>query len=156
MELIEDVTDYKIELQKSMPSKNHSKLQARLSYCLLRAYENIFDIHSELSLELPTGKVNPDIAIFLAQKSDWIDDEIVVKQAPLCVIEILSPTQGIQDLVDKMDIYFGAGVKSYWIVQPVFQIIHVFYGKEEYNSFLKDSVIDKNLNISIAISDIFK
>ena len=156
MEITELLAEYETERQKSMPSKNHSKLQARLSFCLLRAYENTFDIHSELSLELSTGRVNPDIAIYPAQKSDWIEDEIIVKEVPLAVIEILSPTQGIQDLIDKREIYFGAGVKSYWIVQPVFQMIHVFYSKDDYQSFLKGDVIDTALDISIPLSEVFK
>jgi Uma2 family endonuclease len=42
---------------------------------------------------------------------------------PLTVVEILSPNQGMEELISKADAYFEAGVKSCWIVQPLLEAI---------------------------------
>jgi Uma2 family endonuclease len=48
-----------------------------------------------------------------------------MKKPPITVIEILSPKQAVQDLVDKFDEYFKVGVKSCWLVIPTLEIVGV-------------------------------
>ena len=51
--------------------------------------------------------------------SDWITD------APVVVVEIISPSTRTQDYVTKSAEYLQAGVGQYWIVDPVFRAITV-------------------------------
>ncbi|MCY7350386.1 MAG: Uma2 family endonuclease [Cytophagaceae bacterium] len=156
METVVEQTDYELERGKPIPSKNHGKLQARLSQTLLNGYEHQYDVQSETSLRLSTGDVVPDLSIFPPEESDWLDDEVRVSKAPLGVIEILSVTQGIQELIDKLDVYFEAGVQSCWIVLPTFRTIHVFYAKHEYKTFTEGILRDEKLDIQVDLGVIFR
>ena len=48
----------------------------------------------------------------------WRHDVPRDPDPPLMVVEILSPQQSTQAVMDKVDVYFGFGVKSCWIVWP--------------------------------------
>ena len=148
--------EYLLERGKPMPSKNHSKLESRLSFLLNRDYEDIYDTFVELSLELIAGRATPDLCLFKPEPSDWLEDEIRVKIAPLCVIEIVSPRQSTQDLVDKLDLYFEAGVQSCWIVIPTFKMINIFHSKHDYKTFMVGELIDEKLNIRLNLEEVFK
>ncbi|WP_461134514.1 Uma2 family endonuclease [Spirosoma lituiforme] len=53
-------------------------------------------------------------------------DEIRMTVPPLCAIEIISPMQSLQELVDKAKAYFEHGVQSCWLVFPGLRSIYVF------------------------------
>jgi Uma2 family endonuclease len=68
----------------------------------------------------------------------------------------LSPTQNINELIDKSAIYFQNGVKSYWLVVPVLKTIFVFSSLDDYAAYLKDDVlIDDVLGIELDLKLIF-
>ncbi len=156
MEAVVEQTEYELERGKAMPSKNHGKLQYRLAKAIGDRYEERFDIIPELALELFTGRVTPDIALCQVEPTDWLDDEVRVSKAPLGVIEILSVTQGIQGLIDKLDVYFEAGVQSCWIVLPTFRTIHVFHAKHDYKTFTEGILHDEKLGIDVDLGVIFR
>jgi Uma2 family endonuclease len=161
MELvIENVTEerelstYEIERNKPMPSRNHGKLQMRIGRLLLNQYENRFDIVSEPTLQMLERPRVPDLAFFNVQQSDWFDDETKITEVPQGVIEILSPSQSEQELISKFPPYFNLGVKTVWLVVPVFQTIYVFDSPRSYQTFtianpiLKDTILDVELDLS--------
>ena len=59
--------------------------------------------------------VQPDIAVICDRAKI---DRIGCKGAPDLVIEILSPSNRRHDQIKKMDLYWRAGVREYWIVDP--------------------------------------
>ena len=149
-------TDYETERGKPMPSKNHARLQTRFGRALLNKYETIFDIETEMSLELTSGKATPDVAISPFTEDDWFNDEIKVKVAPLSVIEIVSPTQSIDEIKDKIiKIYFAAGVKSAWIVIPTLQSIYILTPDKKVRNFTSGIVKDEAVGIELDIQSIF-
>lgn len=152
------LNDYEIERGKPMPSKNHSKLQTRLATALSNAYGNQFDILSEISLEMPVKDRTPDLAIYPAeQETDWLNDEIKIAEPPLGVVEIQSPTQGAQELIDKIGEYFIAGVKSAWLVVLPFKTIYVFDAPRHYRTFTSEETLeDPRLGISLPLKEIFR
>ncbi|MFN3488811.1 MAG: Uma2 family endonuclease [Emticicia sp.] len=155
-EQIDAEAEYLLERGKPMPSKNHSRLESRLARILGNNYEETYDTFVELSLELTTGKATPDLCLFKPEPSDWLEDEIRVKNAPLGVIEIVSPKQSTQDLVDKLDLYFGAGVLSCWIVIPTFKMINVFHAKYDYKTFMSGELFDEKLGVRLILEEVFK
>lgn len=146
---------YELERGKPMPSKNHSRLERRLGV-LLTPYEDKYDIMPELSLELPTGKATPDICLYPKMSFDWLHDEIRMTEPPVLVIEILSPKQTLDDITDKIDIYFGAGVKSYWVVIPPFKTIHILTPDRQTFTFVSGLLKDPATGIEMSVDEIFK
>ena len=45
---------------------------------------------------------------------------------PKLVVEIPSPSQGFQEIENKLDLYFAHGVESVWIVQPGMQTVAIY------------------------------
>jgi Uma2 family endonuclease len=75
----------------------------------------------------------------------------------LCVVEILSPTQSLQSLIDKAYKYFALGVQSCWLVIPSLKNIYVFADKDNYQIFRDtETLTDAKLNISFPLADVFK
>ena len=61
------------------------------------------------------------------------------------MVEILSPTQGYQAVLEKVDAYFRAGVKSCWALSPPIHTITMLRpdGTEEvvHSGVAKDPVL---------------
>jgi Uma2 family endonuclease len=148
---------YEEERGKPMPSYNHGKLQTKIASFLDVNYGEEFDILSEISIKIDDWGATPDIGIFPLQKVDFQHDTIKMSVAPLCAIEILSPTQALSDLTEKAEMFFLKGSKSYWLVIPQFQNIYVFDGLFSYKMYQKNDILkDEKLGIEIDLKKIFK
>lgn len=136
------------------PSMNHSRLQVALGASFLGL--NDYAVYSELSIEISGKEYVPDIAIYPMQPINLLNDKIRVSEPPLLIAEILSPTQNIQELVDKFKIYFEFGIKSCWLLLPVSHAITVFNNLDETPAtYASDKVIDKALGISLNLNKVF-
>lgn len=51
--------------------------------------------------------------------------------APDWIIEIVSPSDPAHDYIRKLNLYLDAGVKEYWIVDPMQEMIYVYHLPEE-------------------------
>ena len=148
---------YEIERNKPMPSLNHSVIQANLIFELMKLYRDQFSFPSELNLKLSNWPSVPDLSIYPKMEIDLQNDVINMTEAPLCTIEIISPTQTINELTAKARAYFEHGVKSCWIVIPPLANIYVFSAPDQYEIFRQsDTLTDPVLNISIPLEEVFK
>ncbi len=136
------------------PSSNHAYLQAKLAAAFVNLDQ--YSVYSELSLEISGKEYVPDIAIFQDRKPNYRHDEIKVTEIPILVIEILSPSQKISEIVeDKFPVYFQAGIQSCWSIEPYTQAISI-WTPTEVATFSKGKVVDSVLNITIPVETIFK
>lgn len=150
------LSDYELERGKPMPSKNHSQLELRISALLLQ-YADQYTIMPELSLELTTGKATPDICIYPKLTFDWLNDEVRMTEPPITTIEIISPRQIIDDVTQKIiHVYFTAGVKSSWVVIPMFQTIHILTPDKQVSTFTSGTLHDPATGIELPVGEIFK
>ena len=155
MQVVQTVSDYEQERGKPMPSKNHALVQTYLGAALLR-YDQDYSILMELSLELAERPLTPDIAIYPKLPVDWRHDEVKLTEAPLMVVEILSPRQVMDDLVRKADAYFEGGVKSCWIVLPMLKTVAVLLPGQDAKFYTSGEVADSATGISIKVEEIFR
>ncbi|MGA0557458.1 Uma2 family endonuclease [Larkinella sp. VNQ87] len=148
--------DYEAERGKAMPSKNHSLIQSRLLVALSIQYGKQYDFLSEVSLDMSGKWVVPDIAVYPKLIFDSLHDEIRMTQLPLGMIEILSSSQSQEELVEKANHYFAAGIQSYWLVNPLFKIIHVIHSPNTYKNFIEGTLTDGKLDLSLELAEIFR
>lgn len=149
------IATYETERNKPMPSLNHGAIQANL-IMELKPFRRQFRIASELSLELADWPSVPDICIFPKMPLDLRNDVTAVSEAPLCAVEIISPSQSIDELVAKAEKYFEHGVRSCWIVIPTLGNVYVFSSPVDYRIFRDDEVLeDSVLGFSIPLSEVF-
>jgi len=158
MATVDIKTNYEVERGKPMPSKNHSLIQSNLIFQLRLQCDERYSIPSEITIELPSGKRGtPDLAIFPKLEMNVLHDEIAVKEAPLTVIEILSPTQSLQEILDRKAQYFQLGVQSVWVVIPAYKTIYIHTSDEDYTTFSDDVVLkDESLEIELDLKKIFE
>lgn len=149
-------SDYVTERNKPMPSYNHGSIQANL-IIELATYRNQYRPISELSLDLSNWPSVPDVSLYPWEKLDTTQDRAKVSEPPLCVIEILSPTQSITELLSKAKSYFEHGVQSCWIVLPWLDNIYVFTTPKDYEIFKSGETLeDKKMGIRIDVARVFE
>lgn len=149
-------SDYETERGKPMPSFNHSAIQLNIGIALAARYRTKFRFTSETSLELEGWGSTPDLLIFPPTPLNLKADIIKVKDCPLGIIEILSPTQNLNDLVDKADLYFESGVKSCWIIIPSMGGVAIYSAPGKYTFFTENDVAyDETLGIEVPVSELF-
>ena len=73
---------------------------------------------------------------------------------PLLAVEILSPKQGIYDILEKFKIYFTLSIKSCWLVIPATATVTI-YSPDGFKSINSGEVVDEMLNIRLPIAEIF-
>ena len=151
------LSEYEIERNKPLPSLNHGVVQGNLIFLLKSKTKARFTIASELSLDLAEWPSVPDISIFPKRPYDAKNDIIKMPEPPLCAIEILSPTQSLDDLIIKGVSYFGHGVKSCWIVLPALKNIYVFSNADDYEIYRATEILkDPVLDISLPLLEVFE
>jgi Uma2 family endonuclease len=73
--------------------------------------------------------VQPDV-LFIVKSRLHIVKKGHIEGAPDIIAEILSPSNWIIDRREKFDIYAKAGVREYWIVNPMVRTIELFVLRE--------------------------
>ncbi len=150
------LSEYETERGKPMPSLIHSFIQGELTSYLNLHYKGKFRVLPELTLDTPGEKSIPDICLCPWEPIDFFHDQIKRKDPPLATIEILSPTQVLQTLLDKTADYFSFGVKSCWVVIPPLKSIYVFKSPFYHEVFsMGEEVYDPNLDIRVPMDLIF-
>ena len=73
--------------------------------------------------------VEPDISV-ICDRNKLTDRGCT--GAPDWIIEIVSPSNSSHDYILKLNLYANAGVREYWIVDPVKESIFVYYLEQEH------------------------
>ena len=103
------------------PTVDHQRLVNRLSFLLSGFVEDsrrgeVFI--APLGVRLSEHDVvEPDLFVVLRGDDARVTEAMVVG-APSLVIEVLSAGTARRDLVDKAALYWDAGVREYWVVDP--------------------------------------
>ena len=117
------------------PVTRHQRVVMRLCAALSRIL--VDSGHGEafcapLLVQFPgtEDRVQPDI-LFVSNERRAIIGEKQVVGAPDLVVEILSPSTAHRDRGIKLDLYGRSGVRQYWIVDPVEDVVDVWrFGDE--------------------------
>lgn len=156
MEAVIEQSAYEQERGKPMPSKVHAYIQLNIGFELKSRYKDRFTFLSELNLDLNGWCSVPDLVIYPKMTIDVRQDEIRMTTPPLCTIEIISPMQSLQELIDKAKAYFEHGVQSCWLVLPGLRSIYVFSSFDDFKIFTHtDTLLDDTLKVSIPLADVF-
>jgi Uma2 family endonuclease len=160
-----------------MPSKKHSTVQTNIIGLLFN--DKRFKPFIELSLDASQVDLSqfglktkdeliPDICVYTKKpsiakpaskpKPKRLDDDILkVSTMPRLVIEVLSPRQTINELLNKFNGFFALGIQSCWLVMPSIEIIKVYSQQGSYQTFdMNDTeIVDEVLDIHLPIQKIF-
>lgn len=135
------------------PSRNHSYFQLNAGASLKN--QKKFSVFTELTLLIEGKEYVPDISVYAPMKINRSRDVLRMTEMPLLVVEVLSPTQGTQEILDKFEIYFAAGIQSCWLIEPTIGAVTVYENLENFKTFVEGKIIDKRLKIEITMEEIF-
>ena len=136
--------------RKSMPTLNHSLIQARIIQLLLNEYPD-FLTGSELHVRPRENRyLVPDVAVL---RKDRIYAPYPTEPIHLCV-EVLSPDDRFSEVVAKCEEYLAWGVPMVWIIDPVNRVAWEF----SPNRSLHEVSLDGSLTapeIAIPLAELF-
>lgn len=147
---------YEEERGKPMPSKNHAIIQGNLAVEFSRHRE--YRTMPEVALELvPGSPKTPDLSVYPRGPMDLNlrHDELRLVEPPLLAVEIVSPSQGMQEFMDKVDFYLAHGVKSVWIVVPPLHQVTIFLPDGSQQSFHEGIVRDPATGMTADLEAVF-
>jgi len=137
------------------PSRLHSYLEGKFA----AAFALFPQFMTYINLTLDIGGVDyiPDVCVYPQQPVNFFaPDSIRMAEMPIMAIEIVSPTQVIQDVLEKFPIYFQAGIQSCWLVIPAAQTVSVYASPTQAQVFTAPGELtDPMLNIRIPLAQIF-
>lgn len=153
VEALETPLTYEEERGKPMPSFNHGAIQSNVIVEFARHRQ--LRALSELALEMGDRSYVPDVSLYQRKSLDLQHDTIRRTDPPLLVVEILSPTQGYQEVLDKVAIYFQHGVKSCWVIWPPLRLINILTPDGLQHSFTEGIVTDPVLGVTADLAVVF-
>ncbi len=160
----------KIFKMSPAPSIRHQKISRKLTRNLFKLLEDCpceffyapFDVRltrTNEENEVVDTVVQPDLCVVCDLEK--LADGQSCNGAPDLVIEILSPGNSKKEMKNKYELYEEAGVKEYWIVNPLEENVLIYILKNGVYSSLKP-VVDEEIksvlfpNLKVHTDDIFK
>jgi Uma2 family endonuclease len=105
-------------VHRSMPKWIHARLQGML-YARL---ETAGMAATELHLRLADDVIRiADVAMYLQEP-----DEELPSKPPLVVVEIVSPDDRLEDVIERLKDYRAWGVEHIWLVEPRWKEFYIF------------------------------
>lgn len=134
-----------------MPSLNHSYICIEVIKQLLDNKE--FQPLPELTLDIENG-LTPDLSVFSKKqvRPNFLRDIVKFKEMPLVAIEVISPTQNIQDVLEKAASLVKSGVKAAWTIEPYGRTI--FVTTEKGDNIIHEGVVETE-GVKVDFSKIF-
>ncbi|MBI4662636.1 MAG: Uma2 family endonuclease [Verrucomicrobia bacterium] len=151
--VLETPQTYEEERGKPMPSKNHGIVQSNLVIEFARHKE--YRVISELSLVLNGRQLTPDLSVYPRGPVDFRHDDIRLTDPPLVAVEIPSPTQGSQEVMDKVEAYLQSGVKTCWVVNPPQRTVTIYTPDGVLKSFVEGLVKDPATGLTADLEAVF-
>jgi Uma2 family endonuclease len=104
-------------------------------------------------------ELKPDVCIY-PHSIGFSEPTDILKmlEMPLLAIEVVSPKQGIDDILAKFKAYFALGIKSCWLVVPAIKSIATYSQPKDFKAFnMNDTeIIDDVIDIRLPIQKIFE
>ena|ERR1700753_3241720 len=129
------------------PSTTHQRISIKLSSSIFAFLEKqqvgeVFEAPVDVYLENYQSVIQPDILVIMKDNDKAVVSEDGIYGAPDIVIEILSGNR-IHDTVKKKTLYEAAGVKEYFIIDPLNKNVVLFTYDENQRYVMAYEIIGK-------------
>lgn len=117
-------------VKEPAPNVSHSRVSRRLLQ-ILEEYFLKTDPGSEIfasPVDVTLGDINvvqPDLFYIASEQSSMVE-HARVNGAPQLAVEVISPSSGRKDRIQKLQIYQKAGIQHYWLVNPAEKTLECF------------------------------
>jgi Uma2 family endonuclease len=149
---------------ENIGSFNHGYIQLRLGGLLDRL--GTFTPVGELSLDVSgidltqfelksKTELIPAISLYPKRTLSRPTDIQRMTEMPLVAIQILSPRQGFDEILEKFKVYFALGIQSCWLIAPAINAITVYSAPTQWTTFTQGDVIDEGVGVRLSLTEIF-
>lgn len=157
-------TEHEIEEVDTMGSFNHGYVQMRLGSLFEQSGQ--YTPISELTLDVSgidlsdfeirsKEEIKPDICLYPKRGLSRPQDILRMDEMPLLAVEIVSPKQGLYDLIEKIKVYFALGVQSCWLIEPAINAVTVYRSLAEWETYTRGEIVDPTLALRLTIEELF-
>ena len=160
--LFPQLPHFLLKLQHPRPIHCPMKLSPPFHKGHLRAAEVVIDLLEAHPYVAPLDVqfsefdvVQPDVVVVLNPNAQ-IKTPVRIIGAPDLVVEVISPSSGVRDRVDKAALYVRNGVREYWLVDPKTRMLiiqrweHDRLVRNEYPAGLVRSALLDGFEIDLA------
>ena len=137
-----------------MPSFNHSVVQLNLGSIFKKSCEH--RVLSELTLAILGTNYTPDLSVYAKRPVDFRHDTIRMSELPLTAVEIFSPSQGTQEVMDKVNVYLENGIKSCWVVTPPLKNVTIYLPDGKQVSASEGVITDPATGLTADLGEVFE
>ena len=139
-----ELREYRGDKNMTRRNKKHTKVEARIAYLLNGWLEHqpaeTGEVHSgEVGCIIrhdPLTTVGIDVAYFdYDVANDDSSGSSFIAGPPILAVEILSPSDTIEGVTEKVEEYLALGVDLVWVVNPRFRTVEVFRADAEPQLF---------------------
>jgi len=140
------------------PKWGHHRIQKRVELVL----NELIGADGEVSIEVsfqPTPEHEvwvADVAFVRAERINVVGDDEYLQGAPELVVEVLSPSNTVAEMNDKMSICMENGCSCFWVVDPKRQVVSVTEGNVTRHYGVSASIPCDLAGGEIAVREIFE
>ena len=110
---------------------------------------------SELNLELSGKRLIPDLSIYDSDQETQVRHLIWIKEPPRMAVEIISPSQTLEEMGARIEQLLAGGVRSVWLVVPFTKVISIYQKDAPLISAVSGLLTDPVTGLSVTVEEIF-
>jgi Uma2 family endonuclease len=139
------------------PKWGHQRIQDRLAALLRSLAGDRAYVTKEMSFRpAPEYEVwVADVGLTLAERADEVGDDEYLMGAPDLAVEVLSPSNTVDEITEKMSICMANGCGSFWIVDPKRKRVSVTEGDVTKHYGASASIWCAWLDADVHVGEIF-
>lgn len=137
-----------------MPTRNHGAIEMNLGLEFSKHRE--FRVLAEVTYQLVPGKrLTPDLSVESRNSLNLLQDTVYPTAPPLLVVEIVSPSQALDEIIDKVQFYLANDVKSVWMIIPPLHLVTIFLPDGSQESHRAGVVRDPATGLTADLDAVF-
>jgi len=138
------------------PRKGRQRIQNRLQRLLQRFAGEHYVVHMEMAFR-PTPEHEvwvADVGCVSVDRDDATAADDYLAGAPDLVIEVLSPSNTVEEINDKMLICMSNGCNSFWIVDPKHQVVSVTHCAVTTHYGVEATIVNSSPFMEVKVGEI--
>lgn len=145
-------------VHKTAPKWGHQRIQDRLAALLQSRVGDRAYVTKEMSFRpAPQYEVwEADVGLVLTERANQVGDDEYLMGAPDLTVEVLSPSNTVDEIADKMSICMANGYVSFWVVDAKRKRVSVTEGDVTKHYGVSASIQCHLLEGDILVEEVFR
>ena len=139
------------------PKSGHHKIQDRLQMLLKKIFGENYAVRMEMAFR-PTPEHEvwvADVGAVSVERDDATAPDDYLMGAPELVIEVLSPSNTVDEIYDKMFVSMSNGCNCFWVVDRKRQVVSVTQGAVTTHYGVQATIVTSSPAIEVRVGEIF-